>query len=225
MKIDRNKSKTKFDISYGAKTTNMSCCGKLKSGHACTYKAKKDGYCLIHWFKEEECPVCYELIKKDNEVTLSCNHKYHLKCIKPWLKKNYPGTCPTCRAVVDDNTLAKLNIKVPKVIVVLKKLEEYMFDAVHSHEDVDVRIERMVTVVSHSLQHEVSIRKNIVEFLIRRMKNQNAEINSLRNEIKKIQRIRKSVHTVDISNQDASANVLEKAFDMLVKLYIWDPSI
>ena len=43
-----------------------------------------------------ECSICLEqYIKKDKIIELSCNHMFHKKCIKEWIKNN--NTCPQCR--------------------------------------------------------------------------------------------------------------------------------
>lgn len=45
---------------------------------------------------ETECNVCLESFVIDESVKmLACKHKYHEKCIGPWLRTN--TTCPTCR--------------------------------------------------------------------------------------------------------------------------------
>ncbi|KCZ76486.1 hypothetical protein H311_02514 [Anncaliia algerae PRA109] len=46
------------------------------------------------------CPICYSNFKKGEEIRcLDCSHKYHRKCIDPWLL-NSSDTCPTCRKTV-----------------------------------------------------------------------------------------------------------------------------
>ncbi len=44
-----------------------------------------------------ECPICFETIKKNDQVGVldPCGHKYHLACINSWQTKN--PTCPECR--------------------------------------------------------------------------------------------------------------------------------
>jgi Ring finger domain len=44
-----------------------------------------------------ECPICTEDFGKGEEVrVLPCNHKFHPKCVDPWLL-HVSGTCPLCR--------------------------------------------------------------------------------------------------------------------------------
>ena len=51
-----------------------------------------------------KCAICLETeisFKKSNIVNisiLSCQHIYHYKCIKQWLRRN--DTCPTCRKII-----------------------------------------------------------------------------------------------------------------------------
>jgi len=43
-----------------------------------------------------ECVICLEEWRKgDMETELPCKHKYHLECVKKWLKIH--ATCPQCR--------------------------------------------------------------------------------------------------------------------------------
>ena len=47
-----------------------------------------------------DCPICLEqYIKKDKIIELSCNHIFHKKCIKEWIKDN--NTCPQCRENIE----------------------------------------------------------------------------------------------------------------------------
>ena len=42
------------------------------------------------------CPICLEEYKpREHYKLLGCNHGFHRKCIRVWLKKNL--TCPVCR--------------------------------------------------------------------------------------------------------------------------------
>lgn len=44
---------------------------------------------------KDKCSICLDDIEIDY-AKLSCNHKYHIDCIKPWLMK-YSLECPYCR--------------------------------------------------------------------------------------------------------------------------------
>jgi hypothetical protein len=48
----------------------------------------------------EECPICMENLQFKNRKihTTACKHSFHAMC----LKKVKGGTCPCCRAVLDD---------------------------------------------------------------------------------------------------------------------------
>ena len=47
---------------------------------------------------EEPCSICFEELDKYDVAILSCNHRFHYKCIKQWMnhKKNYVKICPIC---------------------------------------------------------------------------------------------------------------------------------
>ena len=47
---------------------------------------------------KDKCSICLDDIEIDY-AKLSCNHKYHIDCIKPWLMK-YSLECPYCRGPV-----------------------------------------------------------------------------------------------------------------------------
>ena len=50
----------------------------------------------IEDIKENECSICLEEYNRDKDIIkLNCNHEYHRKCIKEWLKIN--KNCPQCR--------------------------------------------------------------------------------------------------------------------------------
>lgn len=50
--------------------------------------------------KDDVCAFCYvESQESDDWRTLRCGHKFHRKCIDPWIIKN--NTCPLCRGVVN----------------------------------------------------------------------------------------------------------------------------
>ena len=47
----------------------------------------------------EECPICYDLMSKENTQTLNCGHKFHKRCIKKW-KRGNTAKCPMCRGSI-----------------------------------------------------------------------------------------------------------------------------
>jgi hypothetical protein len=60
-----------------------------------------------------ECPICLEC---DDQcfTTLKCNHMFHTKCIKIWLRNH--NTCPYCRALVNIITV-KIKRKTHKMFI------------------------------------------------------------------------------------------------------------
>jgi len=58
-----------------------------------------------------ECPICMEVIKEKDKVTLKCNHVFHYNCILATLKNDMKGQshyykkknrnkCPYCRSTI-----------------------------------------------------------------------------------------------------------------------------
>lgn len=48
---------------------------------------------------EEQCSICLdEFIENETLFQLNCQHYYHEKCLKGWLKNN--RNCPMCRVIV-----------------------------------------------------------------------------------------------------------------------------
>ncbi|CAL0320160.1 unnamed protein product [Lupinus luteus] len=69
------------------------------------YGSKKSGLRKFSWTKlsmkaleQEDCAVCLESLK-DGEtlIHLHCEHRFHSRCLKPWLDKN---SCPCCRTTI-----------------------------------------------------------------------------------------------------------------------------
>ncbi|KAL9261301.1 putative E3 ubiquitin-protein ligase RHY1A [Drosera capensis] len=51
-------------------------------------------------WEQEECAVCLEQFKVgENLVNLSCAHKFHSRCLVPWLIGNN-SHCPCCRKLI-----------------------------------------------------------------------------------------------------------------------------
>ena len=41
------------------------------------------------------CPICFDDIEKEEQVLLTCGHKFHSECFQEWAKNSL--TCPYCR--------------------------------------------------------------------------------------------------------------------------------
>jgi len=42
-----------------------------------------------------QCSICIDSVEKDKFCYEKCNHVFHKKCLREWLKQN--KTCPNCR--------------------------------------------------------------------------------------------------------------------------------
>jgi hypothetical protein len=54
---------------------------------------------------EETCCIC---TKEMPFLRCSCNHNFHLSCLRDWRQKN--STCPLCRKEIDDRAKFYCNI-------------------------------------------------------------------------------------------------------------------
>ena len=71
------------------------CIATKKNGEKCTYNVQVGKeYCGKH-IDNVECVVCFENVKKNDRVCLTCNHTFHKICIRKWMKEN--PSCPVCR--------------------------------------------------------------------------------------------------------------------------------
>lgn len=67
------------------------------------FGAKKSGSKKFNWAKlgwksidQVECAICLEVFKKGEQlVNLLCAHRFHSRCLVPWLETN--AHCPCCR--------------------------------------------------------------------------------------------------------------------------------
>jgi hypothetical protein len=58
--------------------------------------------------KDDECPICYEMIKNVNFVVTKCNHKFCMPCLLKVFQQN--NTCPCCRSeLIADSQYRKLH--------------------------------------------------------------------------------------------------------------------
>jgi hypothetical protein len=75
-----------------------------------------------------DCSICLEKVPNKGYFETSCHHKYHKKCIEPWLKEQ--NTCPTCRAFQPSTTI---NIPPPPNIVINIRNLEVQTDNQYAH--------------------------------------------------------------------------------------------
>ncbi|CAA2960135.1 probable E3 ubiquitin- ligase RHY1A [Olea europaea subsp. europaea] len=64
---------------------------------------KKFNWAKISWkcTEQEECAVCLEhFVAGDTLMQLPCAHKFHSKCLVPWLESN--AHCPCCRMEIQN---------------------------------------------------------------------------------------------------------------------------
>ncbi|RDX60219.1 putative E3 ubiquitin-protein ligase RHY1A [Mucuna pruriens] len=70
------------------------------------YGSKKSGSRKFSWSKwswkaseQEDCAVCLESFRVgETLIHLPCAHRFHDRCLKPWLENN--SHCPCCRTTV-----------------------------------------------------------------------------------------------------------------------------
>nr|TKR71520.1 zinc finger family protein [Populus alba] len=70
------------------------------------YGPKRSGSKRFNWSKlswkaadQDECTICLDRFKSgETLVHLPCAHRYHPKCLVPWLESN--GQCPCCRVEI-----------------------------------------------------------------------------------------------------------------------------
>lgn len=74
--------------------------------HREVYGSKKSGARKFSWTKwswkaseQEDCAVCLESFKVgETLINLPCAHRFHERCLKPWLENN--SHCPCCRTTI-----------------------------------------------------------------------------------------------------------------------------
>ncbi|XP_061359395.1 probable E3 ubiquitin-protein ligase RHY1A [Gastrolobium bilobum] len=70
------------------------------------YESKKSGSSWFSWTKlswkaseQEDCAVCLESFRVGETLLhLPCAHRFHSRCLKPWLENN--SHCPCCRTAI-----------------------------------------------------------------------------------------------------------------------------
>jgi hypothetical protein len=101
--IQSNASK-KIQSSFRAnRTKKLAATQKIQSGFRGS-RSRRAVKLLKETIKEtNECPICFEPMKKNITIALPCGHIFHTKCIKQALI--YNNKCPICRRVITNVSL------------------------------------------------------------------------------------------------------------------------
>ena len=80
----------------------------------------------------EECVICFTTMNDKDFIQLSCNHRFHGRCLQKWLK--YNATCPLCREkqIVEDR-----NVTIPLFLTITCTL---MIKSIHDHNEISTCI-------------------------------------------------------------------------------------
>jgi len=84
----------------------------------------------------DECAICFENIYNNYVPVFICNHLFHKKCIKSWLKIN--NNCPICRtnlSIINLSTIfAKANENdISNNLLILSKILKYIYQKSKKH--------------------------------------------------------------------------------------------
>jgi hypothetical protein len=106
--IQVNASK-KIQSSFRAnRTKKLAATQKIQSGFRGS-RSRRVVKLLKETIKEtNECPICFEPMKKNITIALPCGHIFHTKCIKQALR--YNNKCPNCRRVITNVSLQTRSI-------------------------------------------------------------------------------------------------------------------
>ena len=106
--IQSNASK-KIQSSFRAnRTKKLAATQKIQSSFRGT-RSRRAVKLLKETIKEtNECPICFEPMKKNITIALPCGHIFHTKCIKQALI--YNNKCPNCRRVITNVSLQTRSI-------------------------------------------------------------------------------------------------------------------
>uniref|UniRef100_A0A7N0RG66 RING-type E3 ubiquitin transferase n=1 Tax=Kalanchoe fedtschenkoi TaxID=63787 RepID=A0A7N0RG66_KALFE len=71
------------------------------------------GWTKLRWkaSEQEECAICLDRLNSDQVAlaTLPCAHRFHSKCLVPWIESN--AHCPCCRMSLTTSNNAKSSCK------------------------------------------------------------------------------------------------------------------
>lgn len=200
------------------------CSGKYKNGEACRYKAKKDGLCLLHIKKTEECSICLcdcDITNKKSICTLNCAHNFHKQCVETWFEKgNF--TCPFCRATVDNTMLNKLNIKIDKTLFIVEKIEKLFEHNTVKINNLQDRYMRAINNIISGFSGESRLRYNVREYLTKKMNSvSEGNLIVLNDEIRNIAIWITELDKIIIITPN-NTNLLSIMLTRLIRLYEWN---
>ena len=112
-------------------------CIKSKSKLAVPSVENSVSFCLTENAEEIEkkCPICIDIISDNDRKYLPCTHKFHIKCIDEWIKKNI--FCPLCR--------------IPIFITSFDQYEKYKSFKDEMNQNEEFQRTREIPVTEHSL--------------------------------------------------------------------------
>ena len=101
--IQSNASK-KIQSSFRANRTRKLAATQIIQSNFRGSRSRRVVKLLKETIKEtNECPICFEPMKKNITIALPCGHIFHTKCIKEALR--YNNKCPNCRRVITNVSL------------------------------------------------------------------------------------------------------------------------
>jgi len=102
--IIKVKASKKIQSSFRAnRTKKLAAIKKIQSSFRGT-RSRRAVKLLKETIKStNECPICFEPMKKNITIALPCGHIFHTKCIKEALR--YNNKCPNCRRIITNVSL------------------------------------------------------------------------------------------------------------------------
>lgn len=186
------------------------CGGHYKNGKACTYKAKKDGFCLVHSKSSKpECSICYEAMT--DPFMLPCLHGYCKGCLVKWIE-TLKNTCPMCRHKIPYDLIKKSGAKPKRDLIILTRAELVLFHTTNELQTIEQRHTIVYLELNASLIHEARLRQDIRAFLAKRLSDKEQE-EALQREITQIENWSK-----ELQDNPDSWDVLEKMIGNLERL-------
>jgi len=70
---------------------------------------------FLNMSKNNDCPICYEIIGEKNNCNTPCGHSFCFSCITKALCKN--NTCPCCRENLVDQNMNEYNLNSSNIII------------------------------------------------------------------------------------------------------------